>query len=803
LSNQLKQFKIISKGEIAKDWTIEQVLSRVQQQFKINETQAKKVLTTGFVIKKNIDEVNAKKICGHLLKLGLITDIHTTSDITRKTTHTRQSINRAELEKIFNNDIPRAPVKFYYRLGLISVALLSLLAPIIYFGLIISLTYGIYSYLIYLPELISKISSGILILIVSIIPPFVIGILILFLCKPFFTRKHHWRGFQLKQKQAPALFSVVEIMCNRIDIPVPNSIFIDNEVNASAGSANGLVSLIRGELKLTIGLPLISGMNARQFVGIIAHEFGHFAQPSAMFTYYLISTVNHWFADRAYNRDSWDDRLNDWGNRGENYGWVYIAVLLAKLGIGSTRLVFRGLYLINLRVTRFMSRQMEYDVDRYEALISGSDHFKETAIKLRILSEAEHLVHYNNMIAWDQNKLIQNIPDAIATQSDQLDKDTLHHIKTSMQKEDCNWWDSHPPDNNRVEHAQAHQYDALFKEDFPAELFFNHFEELCNNVTLFNYRANGIEAPEQYITNNEQILKLKESQDKTNKALDSYFNDSFTSFRFMKLTKTTNNELAILDIQKTVDWLRQNLIQYQQVQELFYNQNSRYQIMLLGINYVKSDIKINPSEFYFTNSDPTSFDNAKNEELKNLFKTNQQHEQVDALFYQRLSLAISTMQLEQQQQCQLLLTTLTDFSKLSDSIQRLTYTQFSLENLLQYKDEQNDNSDKLKSTITEQSRFCSHYISLLLESSKNIRDLIDGSPDKNLTHFIFSYTGRLPNDLTTLESEPLKLIDIYQKSLNAVRYQYVWLFGELVTMCEAHEQGLNIKPIKLLNLASK
>src|SRR4030095_4274354 len=61
---------------------------------------------------------------------------------------------------------------------------------------------------------------------------------------------------------------------------------------------------------LTIGLPLVTGLDMRQFCGVLAHEFGHFAQGAGMRLTYIIRYINFWFARVVYERDEWDVRLD-------------------------------------------------------------------------------------------------------------------------------------------------------------------------------------------------------------------------------------------------------------------------------------------------------------------------------------------------------------------------------------------------------------------------------------------------------------------------------------------------------------
>lgn len=813
---KLELYTVVSSGKIAEGFNHQQVNKNIQSRFSLNEQQADNIVSKGTILKNNLGVSGAQKLCRNFLKLGLIAGYRPVSQQATKkpaaikkkvatavkTTVTQKqskSYDKSDFEKIFNADIPRVPVKFAYKIGLISVACLSLLAPIIYVGLILSLIFGLYFYLAALPELLGSVSSVVLKILAAVIPPFVGVVLILFMSKPFFARRQRWRGFELKPKQAPGLFALVEVMCERMNVPVPKSIYVDNEVNAAAGSAHGLLSLIKGDLVLIVGLPLVSGMTARQLVGILAHEFGHFAQPSAMFTSSLINTVNHWFADRAFYQDSWDERLEDWGARSENFDWAYLAVMLAKLGIGVTRIVFKALYTINLSITSFMSRQMEYDADRYEALVGGSDCFRETSIRLRVLSEAENVVAYDSLLAWNQNKLVKNIPLAIAEQSSQFDKEVIQDIESGMEQSNSNWWDSHPPDNDRVIHAQQYKYDAIFKLDFPAVLLFKNFNELSDNVTLYNHRANGFENPEKYIVENHDVVNLKEIHNKNNKVLDSYFNNSFGSYRMMLLKMPSNLKLQALGLQQTIDLLRRNLVTYRDNQELYFKIDDRYQVMILAASFINANIEIDPEEFYLNNDSVQDIDSAKTKELNQLHKIRAQQEQVDVLFYQRMILAIKKMPVELQKRCSILLKVLQKISQLNETMRNLSYVIYVMEGLLRYEQEDDEKIETIVPMIKQQAKDCVNDVGLLLRASEKIADLIDASDNKNLNQFIVNYTGALPNDLSTLT--PYQLVAISHNLINAVQYQYVWLIGELVTLCETQEKSLGIKPIKLVLMA--
>jgi Zn-dependent protease with chaperone function len=68
-------------------------------------------------------------------------------------------------------------------------------------------------------------------------------------------------------------------------------------------------SLLGHNLVLTIGLPLAGRLGLRQMTGVLAHEFGHFAQGTAMRVSYLVLSINLWFARAIYHCNVWDGHV--------------------------------------------------------------------------------------------------------------------------------------------------------------------------------------------------------------------------------------------------------------------------------------------------------------------------------------------------------------------------------------------------------------------------------------------------------------------------------------------------------------
>ena len=84
---------------------------------------------------------------------------------------------------------------------------------------------------------------------------------------------------------------------------------------------------------LTIGLPLVAAMDLKQLAGVLAHEFGHFAQGTALRLSYIVRSINAWFARLVYEHNEWDHWLAAGG--GANHWTIILVLWLARVCVGS------------------------------------------------------------------------------------------------------------------------------------------------------------------------------------------------------------------------------------------------------------------------------------------------------------------------------------------------------------------------------------------------------------------------------------------------------------------------------------
>ena len=313
-----------------------------------------------------------------------------------------------------------------YRLGLAVVALLMVLLPAIYVGLILLAGWAVWYHA----------TNGLFILqrggswfgLLLYLGPIVVGLtLIAFIVKPLFAKRPPASpAIALDAEQEPLLFAFIERICRLAGAPLPRRVEFNCMVNAAAGFRRGAASFFGQDLTLTIGLPLVAGLDMRQFAGVLAHEFGHFTQGAGMRLTYVIRRINYWFSRVVFERDQWDLGL-DCAARTADLR-VGVVIHAARGCIWLSRRILWALMQAGHAVSCFMLRQMEYDADRCECRVAGSDTFRETMLRLEELNVASNAAFGALHDSWKAQRLPDSLPLFIVGTSTEIPSDVREEI---------------------------------------------------------------------------------------------------------------------------------------------------------------------------------------------------------------------------------------------------------------------------------------------------------------------------------------------------------------------------------------
>ena len=426
-----------------------------------------------------------------------------------------------EILAAFRGTIEPVPVTAEYRAWIVVVAVVMLVLPVAYFALVALVALGVARMAVLnLRVFESGVSQVTLFFYLA---PIVSGaVVVMFMLKPFLARSPRGAGSRaIDPSKEPLLFAFVDGVCGAVGAPIPSRIEVDCDVNASARLASWAISPSR-ELVLTIGLPLVAGLTLRQFTGVMAHEFGHFSQGAGMRLSFLIRTINLWFVRIVYERDHWDDRLVAYSSR--DAGFTMVFGLAVRGAVWLARRVLWVLMQAGRLVSGFLSRQMEFDADRYEARMVGGGTFQSTAEQLSYLGVAWGAAHNDLADHWRERRLPDDLARLVALKVAELPDGLRKSVREDALARRTGVFDTHPCDSERIVRATLEETPGIFALDGPATDLFRDFDALSRAATFDYYQAvlGPMVSPEQLYPVAEALLN-REVEREGDRAIDRFF----------------------------------------------------------------------------------------------------------------------------------------------------------------------------------------------------------------------------------------------------------------------------------------
>ncbi|MFO0990963.1 MAG: M48 family metalloprotease [Hyphomicrobiales bacterium] len=396
-------------------------------------------------------------------------------------TYPKPDLSIAAINKAFPERITRRRVPLQYGAALAGTAFAMLMLPVIYLAIVGLAMAGVFAYATHNTGLLRLGTLGYLLY----FPPLVAALpVLLILVRPLMARTAKAPELLiLKAEEEPRLFALVAKVCETVGAPMPSQIDVDCEPNAGAA----LKRLFFGkELALTIGLPLATCLDARQFSGILAHEFAHFAQGTGMRFTGIIRHVSARL-DVATARDAdIDARLERNANKRGLTGVVFKAI---NACIWLVRSLLDRLAYAGREVSCLMLRQMEFDADSYEIKLIGSEAFEETTKRLFLIKAAAHDVSLEVARSWGYKRLPDNLPALVQRRSARtLAPEGIALLARAFETDTTERLDTHPSDAARLFAARALNEPGLLTLEGPAAALFSDLESLCKKATRHEYK---------------------------------------------------------------------------------------------------------------------------------------------------------------------------------------------------------------------------------------------------------------------------------------------------------------------------
>jgi Zn-dependent protease with chaperone function len=332
-------------------------------------------------------------------------------------------------------------------------------------------------------------------LLIYVIPIAAGGIVVFFMAKPLLARSPTAiPPLALRPADEPLLVAFVARVCAHLRAPVPVRIEFDDRANAAAALEGGWRGLAAGHVVLTIGMPLLAGLNLRQVAGVLAHELGHFSQSAGMRLTHVAASVNQWLARAAFERDAWDQRLRE-ASREAGFYQIAAVALVARGALAVTRRVLALMLSLGHSINCFLLRQMEYDADLYQCAVAGSDAFAGTTRRVHELSLARQVVEADLRRGWvEDHRLPDDLPALVAHRFDAGMPVFRKAVDVAMGDRASRVMDTHPATADRVDRARLWAAPGVFRMDVAASTLFEDFPSRCREVTRLYYeRRLGVE----------------------------------------------------------------------------------------------------------------------------------------------------------------------------------------------------------------------------------------------------------------------------------------------------------------------
>lgn len=375
-----------------------------------------------------------------------------------------------------------------YRLALFGSALFMTLMPLLYFAAIGAIGWVVYWHFTHDTGMLHTRATGrgaAFMFLLYILPGVAGIVLIAFLLRPLiflFGGDDTENKIEVSPREEPRLFAFVETVCQTMGAPVPERIFIDCEANAAAQLLGGGFGLLgRRRLALHVGLPLVAGLSATSFAGILAHEFGHFSQGAGMRATSILGRMSRWMGMAAYDRSRIDASIHGLTQTG-NASLAFVGVVLL-ICVGIARLILKGVFFVGFGVSRVMGRRMEFDADAHEARFIGSKSAVETWPKLLGLMEAVRQADGKIAEQWKNRTLPEDFPALVATTARRLSPDVRAHLKRVCEETHTGWLDTHPAAGTRIRAMEALSEAGVFRLDEPATSLFTNFADASKKAS--------------------------------------------------------------------------------------------------------------------------------------------------------------------------------------------------------------------------------------------------------------------------------------------------------------------------------
>jgi len=418
------------------------------------------------------------------------------------------------------------------------VGAVMVLLPILYMALMVAISYGLYYHATENMDLVThtRIWERIALLASVYFAPLVFGtLLVIFMIKPLFApRPVKAKAVSLNPYKEDVLFDFIHEISGIVKSPMPRRVEIDCHVNVTANFDIGFMSLYDEDLVLKLGLPLVAGLNTRQFAGVLARELGRYSQITGTRLPFIIRNINHWFSQIVRGRDVWDKKIENWS---QDSHFAFRAVLhAARFFIWISRKILWIFMKIGHMASCSLMRRMDLHADGFQTRLTGTNQFLDTSVILNTLNVASEQASADLWETQKRGLVVDNLPDLILSKMYQMSPSTEARFKRQAVEVKTGFFDSRPSYRDRIVNAFKEDAQGIFKLDVPTKGLFSDFNNLSRQATEHHYQNDiGLPFKDDKRVSLQAFTRYRDDLLHGREGIERSFFDTFNALRPLSL----------------------------------------------------------------------------------------------------------------------------------------------------------------------------------------------------------------------------------------------------------------------------
>jgi Zn-dependent protease with chaperone function len=229
-------------------------------------------------------------------------------------------------------------------------------------------------------------------------------------------------GKSIERKDAPDLYAALDDLKTKLDVGGRMEVRLDDEINAGAREARGLLGLVGTRRVLTLGAPLLALLGKHEIRAVIAHEFGHFSRRHGRLGHWLYWAHLGWLS----HAEEIDDESSILERAGATISEIFVPAFSRRAMV--------------------WSRRCEYEADADAAGAVGGEHLVSGLARLGLFGawHAEELPRLVHRWQCAEPTAPNNFLERMIAAFEATPPDILSRIEAGEASRSRDWLDTHP-----------------------------------------------------------------------------------------------------------------------------------------------------------------------------------------------------------------------------------------------------------------------------------------------------------------------------------------------------------------------